>query len=170
MIRDKHYVVFDSPGTMFTESSSREIGEWSTQLAVRMAADVVERHGARPYCFRFETRRSADPICDGDGGTLEVIPKTLSRSGRYFIGGQLQTLDELEARADPDNRILLANMSGNDWPITVVTANSYKSTQVFEETDCIVDEHGNIVCRGDAPEHVRYRADTIARVKRERGY
>lgn len=170
MIKDKHYAFFESPGTMFAEKSSREIGEWSTHLAASMATEIVERHGARPYCFRFETRREADPIDDGNGGTLEVMPKTVKKSGRYFINGRLETLDEVEAKADPEERIRIANMRGNDWPISVVTANSFRSTQIFEEGDCIVDADGNITMRGDAPELVRYRAETIARVKQERGY
>lgn len=169
-VRNRHYVIFDSPGTMFAERSSREIGEWSTHLAAGMATEIVERHGARPYCFRFETRREADPIDDGYGGTLDVIPKVINKSGRYFINGRLETLDEVEAKADPDDRIRIANMQGNDWPISVVTTNGYRSTQIFEEDDCIVDADGSITVRGDSAEHVRYRAEIIDRVKQERGY
>lgn len=170
MITDKHYVVFESPGTMFSETSEREIGEWSTQLAARMAADIVERHGARPYAFRFVTKRVSGPISDGSGGTLDVEPKVLKRSGYYHINGVLRTLDELEARADPTERILVSNMRCNHLPIVCETVNIWKSTRPFEEADFVVDPAGNVVERGDDQKHVAYRVATLKRVKQESGW
>ncbi len=169
-VTKKHYVVFESPGTMFAETSSKEIGEWSPALAVRMAYDVVERHNAKPACFRFKTMLVSPPIDGGQGGTLEVVPKTVRKSGRYFINGTLRTLDDVELAADPDERILMANMAGNDWPIVCETRNSFRSTQPFEREDFVVDGDGRVIERGDDPKHVAYRADKIARVKAARGY
>jgi hypothetical protein len=169
-VTTKHCVIFESPGTMFSETSTKEIGEWSTKLAVRMAADIVERHCAKPYCFRFETRLTADPVSDGQGGTLEVVAKTVKKSGRYFIGGRLRTLDDAERDGLPTERILVENMRCNSWPIVCETRNGYLSTRPFEAGDFVVSVDGEVLERGDDPKHVAYRADKIARVKAERGW
>ena len=160
-VRQKHYVVFESPGTLFSESSNAEIGEWSTHLACRLAASVVERHGAKPYCFRFETRLVADAVDDGEGGVLEVVPKTVKQSGRHFISGVLRTVEDVRRDALPDERILLSNMECNDYPIVCETRNSYRSTQPFRQDDFVVDAAGNITERGDDPKHVAYRTAAL---------
>ena len=169
-VTQKHYVVFESPGTMFSESSTKEIGEWSTNLAARMAGDIVERYGAKPYAFRFETRLTAEPFPDGQGGTLEVVAKTIKKSGRYFIAGKLRTLDDVQRDALPSERILASNMECNKWPIVCETRNGYLSTHPFEADDFVVGTSGDIVERGDDPRHVAYRADKIASVKAKRGW
>lgn len=167
MIRDKHYVVFESRGTLFSEQSEREIGEWSTRAAAQLATEIVERYGARPFCFRFATRRVSDPIDDGNGGTLEVQPKTIAQSGRHFLNGIVKTLDVLEAETSDRTEILISNMRCNDWPIVVEASGS---TQPFEVDDCVVDADGTIIEKGNADAHVSYRVATIDRVKRERGW
>lgn len=135
-----------------------------------MATEIVERHGARPYAFRFETRLGADPISDGEGGTLEVISKTVARSGRYFINGRLRTLDDVVRDKKSDESILRSNMECNGYPIVCETRNGYLSTHPFEADDYVVDSDGNVIETGNAQKHVEYRAVTMDRVKRERGW
>lgn len=36
---EKHYVIFHSPGTMFDETTSREIESWSTEQAASLAKE-----------------------------------------------------------------------------------------------------------------------------------
>jgi hypothetical protein len=91
MPRRKNYVEFLCPGTFFSETSTREIEEWDTAAAAKIAKGIKARYGARPYGFRFACRIEADPIPDGEGGTLDVRQKTVEQSGIYFIGGTVET-------------------------------------------------------------------------------
>lgn len=157
----KHYITFLSPGTLFSESTTKPIGDRVIKDAVEMAEQIVERYDARPYGFRFETRIVKDPVPDGEGGLLQVQPKTIDESGTYFLGGTLETLDDIEARNLDSERILRSNMTGNDYPIVCVVVRGYKSTHPFGEKDFVVDATGNIIERGDDPKHVAYRAVKI---------
>ena len=159
----QHCVVFYSPGTFVSESTKKEIAEWDPRLAVAIAETITERYGAKPYAFRFSTMLVAAPVSDGEGGTLKVEPREVAASGYHFLGGTLETIDEIEVRADPKESILVSNMRGNDFPIVVVNTNSWKSVQPFGEGDCIVGPDGAIVERGDDPKHVAYRASKVRR-------
>lgn len=165
-----HYVTFYSPGTLFAESTTKEIAEWNPKVAVGMAETVLERYGATPYAFEFSTRIVAGPIPDGEGGTLAVEPKTVETSGKYFLGAKLETLDEIETRNLENESILVSNMTCNEWPIMATTTHRFRSTQPFTEKDFVVGAAGAIVERGDDPKHVAYRAERIARDKAARGY
>lgn len=143
MSERKHYVVFFSPGTLVAESSERPVKAWDTREAAKIAKGIKERHGAIPYGFRFETRLTAKPIPDGEGGTLEVLSRTVKRSGMYYLGGKVETLAEVKARNDPKERTLVSNMEGNRWDRVVTTTNGYRWTQPFEEGDKVVDAQGH---------------------------
>jgi hypothetical protein len=144
MIR-KHYVTFYSPGTFFAETTTREIAEWSPALACAMATEVKERYGARPYGFQFETRACAPDAPDGSGGVIPGAQKKMSESPRYFIAGRVETLADVEARATPDDEILLSNMRCNRWGRIITTTNGYRATQPFETGSINVDSDGNVL-------------------------
>lgn len=163
----KHYVTFESPGTMFAESSSKEMGEWDTCAAMRLCADVRERHGARPYAFYFSTRRTAEPVVDDDGNALRVESKELKRSGKYYVLARLRDYDEVVRDNLPDENILRSNMLCNGYWVLAETTNSYKHCAPFNEDDFVVDADGRVTHRGDEPELVKYRADKTAQRKAE---
>lgn len=157
----KHFVTFLSPGTFVSEASTQPIERHDPKLAVEMAERVVERYGAKPYGFRFETRLVAE-IPDGEGGTLKAS-KDVGVSGIYFLGGTLVTYDEVRLRNDPNERILRENMRGNEMWIVVVNTNSYRATLPFNEEDVLVGADGEIVERGADRKHTDYRIKAKAR-------
>ena len=160
----QEFVIFYSPGTFVSEMTTNPIAERDTKLAVQMSETVRERYNARPYGFKFETRIVAEPVPDGEGGELMVQPKTVATSGMYFLGGKLETLDEVEARNDPKEDILRSNMRNASSHIVCVNENGYRSTLPFTEKDVVVNATGEIVERGDDPKHVAYRECVRARL------
>jgi hypothetical protein len=120
----KHFVHFYSPGTLFSEESVKEIKSWDIELAKKMAGNITERHNATPYGFRFTTQ---------EGGGKNWEPKTTKTSPLYYLGGKVETLKEVKARATADDRILISNMECNRYKKIITNTNSYKTTMPFEE-------------------------------------
>ena len=118
MSNQKHFVTFYSPGSFVSESTSKEIDTWSVDLAVRMAKDIKERHGAVPYGFRFKTMES-------DGWS----PKTVKESGMYYLGGKLLKL--IDIPDTKENSILRDNMRFNNYEWVIENTNSWKVTLPF---------------------------------------
>lgn len=125
----KHFVTFYSPGTFAAETSEREIGEWDTREALRIANTITERYNARPYGFVFTTKES-------DGWQ----PKEAKRSPFHFINCEVQTLAEVDKGS-----ILHSNMKNNNWPAVVSPKKGWRFTQPFTGDDVIVDESGSVV-------------------------
>lgn len=126
----KHFVTFYSPGTMFAETTEREIYAWDVNDAVTMARDIKERHGAVPYGFRFTTRTR---------GEFELDSKQSDQSPMYYLGGRVETLEEVEARHDPSEEILLENMRANGFERIIINTNSWKITQPLGDRDVVLD-------------------------------
>lgn len=126
----KHFVTFYSPGTFVAETTTRPIDSWDVDAAMRMAREIKERHGAVPYGFQFTTRSRDDNDLDST---------VSARSNLYYLGGKIVTIDEIRARALPEERTLLRNMEGNNWPRIIVNTNSWKWTQPLNDTDVILE-------------------------------
>jgi hypothetical protein len=146
-IRREHRVTFYSPGTMFSEVTSKPIPAWDTRMAVGMAEGIVERHDARPYGFRFETFMVGDPVPDGEGRVLEVKARLDKSSGMHFLGGSVRTFAQVMADDRPEEKILRSNMRGNRIPAVIENRNSYRTTLPFEEDAVIVGPDGEILDR-----------------------
>lgn len=126
----KHFVTFLSPGTFVSETTTLEIDSWNEQKAIEMAGRVVERYGATPYCFYFSTRERSKNDLDS---------KVVATSCKYFLGGKIETLEEIERRNDPNERILRRNMESNGYDKVITNTNSWKITVPFEEGDRYVE-------------------------------
>ena len=126
----RHYVTFASPGTLFPETREMEIDNWDVEAAVALARTVVERHNARPYSFRFSTRESFDQ---------GFQTRQIARSKDYFLGGVLLTLQDIEARKDPKDDILIANMRNFGYDKVVENTNSWRATLPFQDGDVLLD-------------------------------
>ena len=126
----KTFVEFLSPGTFMSESTVREISSRNVAEAIAMAADIVERHGAKPYGFRFFDR------IRGENDLDSCIVKV---SGMYYLGGKVETLAEVEARNDPKEAILRSNMRCNGIKRIIVNNNSWRFTGEFKDGDTLLD-------------------------------
>lgn len=126
----KHFVTFYSPGTFVSEETTKPIASWDVELASLMAHAISERYGATPYGFQFSTRARGDDDLDS---------KTVSTSGRYYLGGKIETLRQVKARNDPKERILISNMEINGWKKIIVNDNSWRFTAPLMKGDTILD-------------------------------
>lgn len=127
---EKHFVTFLSPGTFVSEATEKPIDSWDVDVAVRMAGDVVERCNARPYGFYFSTRTRGEEDLD----SAESV-----RSGIYYLGGRIETREEVMARNDPKEDTLRFNMEANDIKRIVVNDNSWRATMPLRDEDTVLD-------------------------------
>lgn len=144
--KEVHSVIFYSPGTLFSETSSRDVQSWDVRLALDLASDISERYGAKPFGFRFVTYTTADPVPDGIGGTLEVERKKTKESPMHYIDGCLMTLDDV--RKEPKNDTLIFNMEANGIARVVtgpVRGKNFRWTHEFHEGDLLFDFDGKTV-------------------------
>lgn len=142
----QHKVTFMSPGTFVSESSTKSIETPDVKVAVQMARDIVERHGARPYGFYFETFATLPPVTDAEGNTFEVKSKKLKSSGTYYLSGAVvRSLKEVQ-REQPGS-ILAENMRCNRWNFVIGIRGGW--TVPMNEEDAVLDETGEIVWKGD---------------------
>lgn len=126
----KHFVTFYSPGTFFDEETTRPIEGWDVGTAVEMAGSVLKRHGAAPYGFQFSTR---------ERGPDDLDSHVATRSALYYLGGRVETIDDVRARRDPKERILLRNMEGNGWDRIIHNNNSWLTTRPLRDDDIVLD-------------------------------
>jgi len=126
----KLFVEFYSPGTFVSETTKKEIEKEDVQLAVKMSKKISERHGAKPYGFRFVTysRKSN-----------ELDSKQTKASGMYYLGGKVMTLEQVKAKKDPKDKILISNMEGNGFKRIIENCNSYKITLPLNDEDVVLD-------------------------------
>lgn len=126
----QNYVTFFSPGTFVAETSQMKIDEWNIEKAVDMARGVTERYNAKPYGFQFSTRARKP-------GELDA--KTIDTSKMFYIGGRIETLEEIKNRRDPKDDILISNMQTNHWDRVVVNENSWRIVQPLAPGDVVLD-------------------------------
>lgn len=124
----KHFVTFYSPGTFMPEETTKEVDAWSPELALAMAADIVERHGARPYAFRFTTRSR---------GPDDLDSKVSASSGLHYFGCDVLTLAEVKATYSNEN-ILIGNMERNDIARVAVPREGWKGFYPVSSGDVVL--------------------------------
>lgn len=127
---EKHFVEFLSPGTFVSESTAEEIPSWDVEAAKQRAASIHERHGARPYGFRFLTRTR---------GPDDLDSRVTDRSGMYYLGGTIRTLTDVEKDNLPNEDILRSNMRNNNVDRIVTNTNSWRFTAPLNDGDVVLD-------------------------------
>lgn len=126
----RNFVTFYSPGTFVAERTTQPIDSWDVDEAVKRAALIVERYGARPYGFRFSSRKR---------GPDDLDSREASSSGIYYLGGTVLTLEEVKERGDPKDRILIGNMESNGYQRVVTNDNSWTWTMPLHDDDTVLD-------------------------------
>jgi len=106
------------------------IDSWDPAKAMEMAHLIKERHGATPYGFRFYERSRNDD---------ELDSRVTNTSVFYWLGGKVETLEEVEKRNDPSEKILRINMRCNNYKKIITNDNSWRHTQALGEDDIILD-------------------------------
>jgi hypothetical protein len=127
---ERHFVTFLSPGSFVSEQTEKSIASWDIDEAVKMAGNIKERHSARPYGFIFSTRSR---------GPDDLDSKVTKRSGIYYLGGRIETREQVEARNDPKEEILRSNMRINDIKRVIVNDNSWRFTAWLNDGDTVLD-------------------------------
>lgn len=126
----KHFVTFYSPGTFFQETNTEKIDNWDVNQAIIMADQIIQRHNASPFGFKFTTR---------EHGTNDLDSKQIDQSHMYYLGGTVYTLQEIIDQKDPDNNILIENMKNNHMEKVIINSNSYQWTRVFHDNDILLN-------------------------------
>lgn len=125
----KHFVTFLSPGTFVAESTETLIEEWNIPEAIKIAKNIKERHGATPYGFYFITRGRRED---------ELDSREIAKSGVYYLGGEIKTLEDVEAENDKNNKILISNMKNNNWDRIIVNSNSWECIRPLKSNDIVL--------------------------------
>lgn len=128
---ERHFVTFYSPGTFVAETTTKPIDAWNVDDAVAMAALIDERHGAKPYGFRFTTRGRSEDDLDS---------KVIATGPMHYIGGKVETLAQVEARNDPREEILRSNMRCNGFDRIWSSTRGWKWTQPLNADDVVIAE------------------------------
>jgi len=124
----RHFVTFFTPGTLVVESSTKQIDSWDIAAAV-LALGIKDRYAAVPFGFQFTTR---------ERGPEDLDSLVVATSPLYYLGGTVETLDQLEARATEKDRTLIANMRNNQYDRIITNDNSYRWTQPLWADDVVL--------------------------------
>jgi len=126
----QHFVTFYSPGTFMSEQDQKPIASWDVEAAQQMARSITQRHGATPYGFRFSTRGR---------GPKDPDSKEVASSNMYYLGGRIETREEVEARNDPKEETLRWNMRVNRIDRILINDNSWRFTTALKDGDVVLD-------------------------------
>lgn len=103
----EHRATYYIPGTLFPETVTKK-------LDARSVDEAVSKAPSSAYCFElFDVLPPPDL-----GPEFSVTSKPLNKSARFFIGGKLFTVEEVE-REYPELGILASNMRCNDYKVVI---------------------------------------------------
>lgn len=120
----KHIVEYLLPGFMWPEETIRELPERSVKAAVKKAPE-------RAFCFTLYDIEEAPYF----GPDYKIVPVPKNKSGRYYLGGEIFTIDQVRVLYGDDS-ILLSNMQNNDWD-RIIRCNT-GNWQPFTESDTLI--------------------------------
>lgn len=135
-----------TPGAFMPEETSRELDEHD-------ATEAAEKAPTTAYCF-YLYDLPEDPPFEYDDELWTVLPKPQNRSARYYLGGELFTVDDIKAELETPTRfredgepeftpVLLSNIEGNGYPKAIKCRMG--NWQPFTDKDTLLDEPAHLV-------------------------
>ncbi|KQW72338.1 hypothetical protein [Ensifer sp. Root127] len=103
-----------------------ETSSWDVEAAAGIAHRLTLERGVQPYAFWFESREP------GHGPEPKI-------SGTYYLGGKLQTLDELRAENDPSAVIMIHHLEARGIERVVTTNCPCLASFPFRDGDHILE-------------------------------
>lgn len=119
----EHRAEYLLPRSFYPEETVRKIASRDPAAALAAAPRGT-------FCFTIYDVETAPDL----GPDFTVTPKAKNRTGRYYIGGTLHTVDEVEAAG---HDILASNMRANKWPLVIHCPTG--NWQPFEDTDTLLE-------------------------------
>ena len=116
----QHFVKYLLPGSFFSNEEISPIQTWDVPTAQRQAPK-----GA--FAFQFTTRSR---------GEADLDSKQTAQSGRYYLGGEVRTRDEVLAGTDPKEATLRDNVRYNKWNRIIKTP--LGNTQLLDDGDTVL--------------------------------
>jgi hypothetical protein len=126
----QHYVEFLSPGTFESESTIEKCSSWDIDAAVARSRSILQAYNAKPYAFRFTTRGRKDG---------ELDSKEIAHSRLYWLGGKVETAEEILARNHPDESALRLNIKIKQIKRIITNYNSWRFTAALGDEDVVLD-------------------------------
>lgn len=120
----RHVATFLQPGFFMPEESSKEV-------PTRDPSEVAKLAPAGTYCFTLHDKEDNGPDLGPD---YRVVPVAKNKSGRFYIGGTLHSLDEVTALG---HDILASNMRANRWDRVIHCPTG--NWQPFTDDDIVIE-------------------------------
>jgi hypothetical protein len=131
-VKTRKYVTatFLFPGSLFPEESEREVDTKDPKAVAKLAPK-----GA--FCFVLQGWVTKTTTVNGED--FEKTERDGKGTGRFYLGGTVYTLAQLKAKfgSDPDKRILISNIEGNDWGKAIQCRTG--NWQPFTDQDVLLD-------------------------------
>ena len=123
----KHFVTFYRPGTFVAETVVREVDGWNLDEARNAYDNLDDFMRTNCYGFQFFTKGRADD---------ELDSKVTDRSAMYYLGGKVETYEDVQSRTNGYST-LLSNMKSNGYD-RVITNVPSGWTQPLRDDDVVL--------------------------------
>lgn len=116
----KYFIRYLYPGLIFSDSREVETDMTTEQWARKL---VPRELPCQPFAFQYVVR---------ERGEQDLDSRVTETSGRYYFGGEVFTLADIEARKFFSDRILIENMKCNGYAKVIITG---RQAQHFADND-----------------------------------
>ena len=131
-VKSRQYTLatFYEPGSFMSEETSRVVKTRDPNEIAKMAPE-------RAFCFTIEDFVEKTTTVDGEN--FKKTESVGGPSGRFYLGGNLYTVDELKAKfeGDRNKQTLISNIEGNGYPKAIHCRTG--NWQPFTDQDVFLD-------------------------------
>ena len=107
----RDFVTFFTIGKTDAEEDTKLVPGWNVELAITMARNMYSRQFIKPYAFRFSSRAWSN---------VDLCSTVRATGPMNYLGGRMEPLAKLEARDEPEERLLLAKIRERGFGTVVV--------------------------------------------------